>query len=32
MATDEELGDKTIDDVFDEDFYKTNFWIYFMII
>ena len=28
MATDEELGDKTIDDVFDEDFYKTNFWIY----
>ena len=28
MSTDEELADKTIDDVFDEDFYKTNFWIY----
>lgn len=28
MATDEELADKTIDDVFDEEFYKTNFWIY----
>ena len=28
MSTDEELGDKTIDDIFDEDFYKTNFWIY----
>ena len=28
MMTDEELADKTIDDVFDEDFYKTNFWIY----
>lgn len=28
MATDEELADKTIDDLFSEDFYKTNFWIY----
>lgn len=28
LSTDEELADKTIDDVFDEDFYKTNFWIY----
>ena len=28
FASDEELADKTIDDVFDEDFYKTNFWIY----
>ncbi len=28
MMTDEELGDKTIDDVFDEKFYETNFWIY----
>ena len=28
MATDEELADKTIDDVFDDDFYKTNFWVY----
>ena len=28
MATDEDLADKTIDDVFDEEFYKTNFWIY----
>ena len=28
MATDEELADKTIDDLFDEEFYKTNFWIY----
>ncbi len=28
LSTDKELADKTIDDVFDEDFYKTNFWIY----
>lgn len=28
LSTDEELADKKIDDVFDEDFYKTNFWIY----
>lgn len=28
FMSDEELADKTIDDVFDEDFYKTNFWIY----
>lgn len=28
MATDEELADKTIDDVFDDRFYNTNFWIY----
>lgn len=28
LSTDEELADKIIDDVFDEDFYKTNFWIY----
>lgn len=28
LASDEQLADKTIDDYFDEDFYKTNFWIY----
>lgn len=28
LSTDEELADKKIDDIFDEDFYKTNFWIY----
>lgn len=28
LASDEKLADKTIDDYFDEDFYKTNFWIY----
>ena len=28
LATDEELADKTIDDVFDDAFYQTNFWIY----
>jgi oleate hydratase len=28
LATDEELADKTIDDVFDDKFYNTNFWIY----
>ncbi|OZG53353.1 Myosin-crossreactive antigen [Pseudoscardovia radai] len=28
LSTDEDLADKTIDDVFDDDFYKTNFWIY----
>ena len=25
---DEDLYDKTIDDVFDEEFYKSNFWLY----
>ena len=28
LSTDEELADKKIDDIFDENFYKTNFWIY----
>lgn len=28
MSTDEELADKTIDDLFDDNFYETNFWIY----
>jgi oleate hydratase len=28
MSTDEELADKTIDDVFDDEFYNTNFWTY----
>ncbi len=28
MTTNEDLEDKTIDDIFDEEFYKTNFWIY----
>ena len=28
LADDDELADKTIDDYFDEDFYRTNFWIY----
>lgn len=25
---DEDLYDKTIDDVFDEEFYRSNFWLY----
>lgn len=28
MTPDEELYDKTIDDVFDEEFYQSNFWLY----
>lgn len=28
FTPDEELYDKTIDDVFDEEFYKSNFWLY----
>lgn len=28
LASDEELEDKTIDDMFDENFYQTNFWTY----
>ncbi|MEG0239999.1 oleate hydratase [Anaerorhabdus sp.] len=28
MTKDEDLYDKTIDDVFDEEFYKSNFWLY----
>ena len=28
MAPNEQLYDKTIDDVFDEEFYKSNFWLY----
>lgn len=28
MTRDEDLYDKTIDDVFDEEFYKSNFWLY----
>lgn len=28
FSTDEELADQTIDDIFDDDFYNTNFWIY----
>ena len=28
MATNKSLEDKKIDDVFDEDFYQTNFWTY----
>ena len=28
MATNESLADKTIDDIFDNEFYETNFWIY----
>ena len=28
FTPDEQLYDKTIDDVFDEDFYKSNFWLY----
>lgn len=28
MTTDEDLADKTIDDMFDQKFYDTNFWIY----
>lgn len=28
FTKDEDLYDKTIDDVFDEEFYKSNFWLY----
>ncbi|MEG1577708.1 MAG: oleate hydratase [Oscillospiraceae bacterium] len=28
MTPDEKLYDKTIDDVFDEEFYSSNFWLY----
>ncbi|SJZ93994.1 oleate hydratase [Anaerorhabdus furcosa] len=28
LTKDEDLYDKTIDDVFDEEFYKSNFWLY----
>jgi len=28
MTPDRDLQDKTIDDIFDEEFYATNFWIY----
>ncbi len=28
FTPDEQLYDKTIDDVFDEEFYKSNFWLY----
>ncbi len=28
FTPDEELYDKTIDDVFDEEFYQSNFWLY----
>ena len=28
FASDKELENKMIDDVFDDDFYRTNFWIY----
>lgn len=28
LSTEEDLADKTIDDMFDDDFYNTNFWIY----
>ena len=28
LASDESLADKTIDDMFDDNFYNTNFWIY----
>ena len=28
MTKDEDLYDKTLDDVFDEEFYKSNFWLY----
>ncbi|RDU21965.1 oleate hydratase [Anaerosacchariphilus polymeriproducens] len=28
MTRDEDLYDKTIDDVFDEEFYSSNFWLY----
>lgn len=28
MTPDEQLYDKTIDDLFDEEFYKSNFWLY----
>lgn len=28
MTRDEDLYDKTLDDVFDEEFYKSNFWLY----
>lgn len=28
MTRDEDLYDKTIDDVFDEEFYRSNFWLY----
>ena len=28
MTPNEQLYDKTIDDVFDEEFYKSNFWLY----
>ncbi len=28
MMDEDALADKTIDDVFDDDFYNTNFWIY----
>lgn len=28
LTRDEDLYDKTLDDVFDEEFYKSNFWLY----
>ncbi len=28
LTRDEDLYDKTIDDVFDEEFYRSNFWLY----
>ena len=28
LTKDEDLYDKTLDDVFDEEFYKSNFWLY----
>lgn len=28
LSREEDLGDKTIDDVFDDEFYESNFWLY----
>ncbi|MEG0275709.1 MAG: oleate hydratase [Coprobacillus sp.] len=28
LSKEEDLADKTIDDVFDDEFYKSNFWLY----